>query len=227
MNRLRFLPLFFFFISLIPGLYLGSLLTPLRESAASSAIPHPMIVLANEQRNILIISVDRLQSARYQLRGIWEAIYAPNYPSITWVPIYPAVLGSDPSKNEELLRTFRLTPELHLDPSFVRYLHQRNFQWSGYLILDEVAIFEILQAFNINSVVDLSPTNQIKSIQSFCNSVTRLDKQPSLLDLYNRLSGHMVTDIRADEAFAEWQILLNHGGERFCEFPTLTLNQNP
>ena len=50
---------------------------------------------------------------------------------------------------------------------------------------------------------------------------------PNLLDLYNRLPGHMVTDIRPTEAFAEWQVLLNHGGERFCDFPTLTHSQNP
>jgi hypothetical protein len=235
MKPIRLLPFFFFLINALFGIALGSSFSLCQaESTPGRAMP----TLANAQRTILLLVVDRLKPEA-KLVAAWTLIYAPELRSPAWIPLYPALPSSDPAYAEELFQSFSLTQDIQPDPAFLDTLRQHNLAWSGYIVLDGDAILETMKFFdiptrprNLTDWLMLSSTrpqghdaalrNQIVLLDSICTSAAAQPNPFDLLKLYPRLRKHLKSDLDLRLAFSEWKQFFYPGADLQCQFPPIT-----
>ena len=257
MRYLRLFPyLALFLASLLIG-YLGglrvfdgsTLLASLKTGDEGLISNLSIPALANEQRSILLITADQLESHRPQLTGVWLVMYTPSEPSITLLPVYPA-----PSMNrtvKELAREFRLDKrDGNLVPvsGFFDLIRNQIPRWSGYILLDEAALGELTDLMtrfgNPSSKPGTNPASQLGSesqvgedpflilikqashYQDLCWGVAQVGPMNDLTelpDLFTLQNGHFSTDLIPAQLLAEIQNLAGEGKNIVCDFPTLSV----
>jgi hypothetical protein len=237
MKPIRFLPALLFLINVVFGAGLGFSLSPRSGQATQH---HAIPTLANDQRTILMIVVDKLGKDA-NLVAAWTLIYAPNLRRPAWIPIYPTLPQADLAYAEQLIGAFHLTKNNHPDPAFLDLLRQNNLAWSGYIIIDGEAILNTMEFFDIStrprSLAEwqmLSSTrpqghetalrNQIALLDSICTSAAVQPSGFDLIKLYPRLRKHTQADIDLRLAFSEWKQFFYPGNDLQCQFPTLPDN---
>lgn len=103
--------------------------------------------LPTGQHNLLFITADDLKIPNPRLESAWLILFVPPDARLTLMPIYPASLSSDSSKDQALSDAFIVEMKgenFHLGDSFIEILRARNIWWSGYTIMDRTALAEIL-----------------------------------------------------------------------------------
>lgn len=257
MRYLRIFPYLALFLATLLVGYLGglrvfdgsSLQTSLKGGKAGFISNVSIPALANEQRSILLITADQLDTTRPQLTGIWLVMFFPSDPRITLLPVYPA-----PSMNHtvlELARAFRLNhSEGNLVPvsSFFDLIRKQIPSWSGYILLDEAAIGEMTdlmasygKAFSESKKKpnsQLGPgthvgedpylilIKQASNYQDMCWGVAQMGSTNDLAelpDLFTLQYGHLITDLRLAQLLADIQNLAGEGKNIVCDFPTLSV----
>ena len=245
-----------FLTNLLIG-YLGGLrvLPTSLEKVASIAKSEPVFAdtpipsLANGQRSLLLITVDQLEARQPQLTGIWLVLYVPSDPRLTLLPIYPALSMKD--AGNELSDAFRLQNKAgHLspDPQFLDLVRAHVPWWSGYILLDEAAIAEVID-FMVNfekasKSPDPNHFSQVMSdlsiwedpyaalfgqaslYQEMCWGLAWMESGTALAQIQDRFAlkaGHFSTDLIPDQILAELQNLRGQAGSIVCEFPTLSV----
>jgi len=234
--------------------------TPTVTPALEATIPvpdiHPTEKLPEEsdqgmqqlpvaQRNLLVIGVDDLSAIESHLESIWLIIYRPDTPHFMFVPIYPTPQGEQTetdSINSSLPDLFKLDERKALQPEFLVALEEINFLWTDYIIMDKVALSDVVEflgrageksgldgASTVSSIPPalLEPQEslmqQAKLIQDLCLSVTSLTLEdhwrlPLLFDL---IPDHVITSVDLDTIANEWQSQLVQVRAVKCEFPSL------
>jgi hypothetical protein len=257
MKYLRSIPyLTIFLTNLLIG-YLGGLRvlpTNLRQAASnanSTAIitDTPIPSLANGQRSLLLLTVDQLETHQPQLTGIWLVLYVPSDPRLTLMPIYPAPDMNDSGK--EFSDAFKLETKagaLSPDPVFLDLIKKQVPWWSGYILLDEAAIGEVINFMaNFQQASKSLETNHFSQIvpelkrwedpysalfgqaslyQEMCWGMAWMESGVKLVKIQDRfhlMEGHFSTDLAPDQLLAELQNLRGQGGSIVCEFPTLSV----
>jgi hypothetical protein len=257
MKYLRGFPyLAIFLTNLLIG-YLGGLrvLPANPEKALSSGksdlifADTPIPSLANGQRSLLLITVDQLESRQPQLTGVWLVLYVPSDPRLTLLPIYPTPSAKD--AGNDLFDAFQLqniAGQLSPDPLFLDLVRESVPWWSGYILLDEAAIAEVIdfmvnfekasQSPNPNHfsqvVSDMRTWNdpyaalfgQASLYQEICWGMAWMESSTELAQIQDRFTlkeGHFSTDLIPGLVLAELQNLRGQAGSIVCEFPTLSV----
>jgi hypothetical protein len=257
MKYVRSLPyLAIFLANLLVG-YLGGLrifpaISRQTGSIAQSATvvsDTPIPSLANDQRSLLLITMDKLEESQPHLTGIWLVVYIPSDPRLTLLPVYPAPSIKDSGK--ELSDAFRLQNNagfLSPDPLFLDLIRAQVPWWSGYILLDEAAIAEVID-FMTNfqqASPDTDPAHksqvlselsqwedpysalfgQASLYQEMCWGMAWMASGTDLAQIHDQFTlreGHFSTDLVPDQILAELQNLRGQGGNIVCEFPTLSV----
>ena len=211
------------------------------EQAAQPAIleteipPQPVI-----QKNVLVIGVDNLQAKSPSLEGIWLVLYLSQKPEFTLMPVFPGIPAEDGkmrSQDYKLARLYRSD-----QAAFFAELEDRGIWWSGYYVLDRIALNEIAeQVDELTSepaeanrldvasvpVIDEDPhtakLEQGRFAQALCSRAAHLsvDQISELDDLFLLFSDHILSDVPKEQAAAELVGMLVEGSPITCEFPSL------
>jgi hypothetical protein len=208
----------------------------------------PIAVLNTGQRSILLVTTSSLSTLDSHLESVWLATYLPSGSDIRLLSIYPT--GDQPISDFEaqLVNSFGLNKkngQLVLDEEFQEILVGENYWWSGYLVLDEVAmadIFDLLGGLQlkgqtlsgeqvISELPDVTeePGNaysfQIAMLQSACKQFTRVASNAVLSQVRPLLSHHIITDLQSDQLETEIQSQLAGEHQPACKFPMLEKSQ--
>jgi len=205
-----------------------------------------------QQRNLLVIGVDDIDSETPGLNSVWLIIFMPNTPHFMLLPIYPNGTLADtnqPSTIGSLVEAFHLDRGKTPHDSFFKALEAKEIWWHAYVLLDETALLEISNFVGLNSE-DSDPHSshdfnnapspeddplgsllgQAEFVQSLCKRTTHLSAvdRSQYLKFLTKVGGHMRSDLDLETTITEWQQLLKQGGNITCEFPSLAApNFNP
>jgi hypothetical protein len=201
----------------------------------------------NGQRSILLINATSLNKPNPHLESIWLATYFTSDTTIQLLPIYPAVTSAMTVFEQELALTFGLDKQngaLVLDQDFMDILKNDNYWWSGYIVVDEVAmagLFNLLGGIELNGrnftgeqaaekfpVVQGDPqkatSSQIAILQSACHKIQEITPNPDLPQLSSLLPPHILTDLDSSQLQTEMQSFYSNHRKPTCRFPTLEIS---
>lgn len=200
------------------------------------------------QRNILVIGVDNLESPEPRLESLWMALYLTQTPALTLMPLYPSVPtedGQPPQEDALLAADFHLTQEGAPVPSFFATLQEWDMWWSGYILLDESALIQIvgwLSQANQDLWVEDSQLltdlprpwvdfnaaykGQTWLVRRLCEDVPWLEQNSAMVlsKITALIPSHLRTDLDVSQIAEEWCGMLAHKGGFKCELPFLLLN---
>jgi hypothetical protein len=172
MKKLRSLPyLVIFLVNLLVGFLGGSKVFPERAGniypmvELAVQMDNPIPAMANGQRSILLITVDKLDARKPRLTGVWALLYVPTNPRLTLIPVFPTLNNRD--TKGELAKSFKIQQEASsrkLDPTFIRLIQEQIPWWSGHIILDQRALAEVvdLWVYSSGMISNNSPSNDDK-----------------------------------------------------------------
>jgi hypothetical protein len=202
----------------------------------------PTPAAANGQRNILVIGVDDLNSSQPHLESVWLILYIVDRPQITLLPIYPGLPA------EKFSPLFKVGPDGAPDPVFLEALLEHGLWWSGYILLDEVALAEVIEAASrqsskdrnslsgVRAVAEVPPpwedpqrslSGQIHLAQYLCSQLDGSNPGLDIASLLELIPRHATTDLNLTRRAAELRHLLADPQGLSCEFPTLQFEAGP
>lgn len=235
---------------MIIGFRVGSIL---KQDEIAVTTPHPIPVtptsiptLKNGQHNLLVVIADDLTQAHPQLASIWLVTYFFDNPSITFLPIYPTLSNGSVYADEELFNDFEIIPvngQSSLSMTFLDALKQRNFWWSGYLIVDRQAFSWVLEPqvgtspdkkaayYNQNYLIQAEVIESPESVYSrytqllrdTCSQVAQQGSNLNWEVFRNMFPQHISTDFNVDTLIGEWVSSLRSNGTPVCNFPLETV----
>jgi hypothetical protein len=99
-------------------------------------------LLGSGQRSIMIVVADQLGAETPKLESVWLALYVPDEPSLTMMPVFP---GTHSKQNLEspLPPAFGLETvggQTRLSESFTAAVKETGIWWSGIILLDKEAL---------------------------------------------------------------------------------------
>ena len=200
--------------------------------------------MSNGQRSLLLISASSLTGQNPDLESIWLATYFPSESNLRLLPIFPAGDQAPSAMGSQLVHSFNLEKvggRLAVSEDFLNVLTTENYWWSGYIVLDDVAlaaVFNLLggiemkgQSFSGEQVLRDSPSPldhpaeaysyQIAILQSACTHLSQMITEADLTQLKLILPRHMLTDLEPDQLKMEIQSLLASDRQPACKFPLL------
>jgi hypothetical protein len=261
MKKLGSLPyLAIFLANLLVGYLGGSRVLP--EKPGDTALPleqttapgQSIPALANGQRSLLLISVDKLDERKPRLTSVWVVLYVPSDARLTLLPIFPALSAKDTL--DELTRNFSIHKEAdspRLNPAFEESVRQHIPWWSGFILMDEIALAEIIdiwvgstgvsagsnpssgKQFGSQLISELPRAwddpysalySQASLYQEICWGVAWAENGFHASQLQERITlfeKHLSTDLDPLLILSELQNLRGQGGSLMCEFPTLSV----
>jgi hypothetical protein len=204
--------------------------------------------LSTGQRSFLLIGVSSLNTLKPNLESAWLATYLPTGSDVRLLSIYPT--GNKPISDLEaqIIQSFGLDKkngQLILNQDFQNVLVAKNYWWSGYIILDEVAMADISDLLGgidmqgqiltgnqiITKLADVldQPKEayafQIAMLQSICKQFSHLSSNADLSQVGTVLHHHIVTDLRSDQLRTEFQSFMAGEHQPTCKFPMLEKSQ--
>lgn len=234
--------LIFFFIGIVGGRSIGMFTYSSKYLQINDANDNAPIV-NNGQQNLLILTVDRLASAKPEVKSIWLLITFPEFSNLTLVPIYPASEESRLTTKIDLSEAFELTDDRTLDSNYSKLLHDL-FYWDYYLIIDQLDLALIKgildqstfgnQTPNIQTSpillpqtgreFDFSLKGQVEYWDEICSDLSQYSNIEQLEDLFNQGSPYFNTNLKWKKFSSQWSLDPSEGKHLSCDFPTLTLN---
>ena len=209
----------------------------------------PSLPLAAGQRNILVIGVDDLNAPRPRLESVWLVLYINDLPQVTLLPVYPAPAGEGAETGRTLEDLFQLSAGKAPDPVFLDALQASGLWWSGYILVDEVAVVEVVDLVSKMSANNWSRTSGVRAVakvppawedrsaslagqaglvQAICRDAQGIASRKDISHLLDLIPRHASTDLNLTRTVSELRSLLSHPDGFSCEFPTLSVDlQNP
>jgi hypothetical protein len=222
----------------------------------AAAIPALTLVEGSQpvqQNNILVIGVDDLEAQAPRLESAWLVLYIAQTPHFTLMQIYPGKTsgsGDAGSPGVDLASLFQSDPQGSPGPDFFSELKARGLWWSGYIILDRLALAEAidliaeLSGAGVEQV--LSPGSaavarvpfawhdpqgayqgQVELIQKLCTAALNLhpDHLGKLEGYFLLFDRHIMSDIGREQLAAEMVGMLVHDSRITCELPFLDVDK--
>jgi hypothetical protein len=216
--------------------------------AAAAGSQNSIETMNNGQRSILFISTTSLTTSNPQLESIWLATYFSTDTVIRLLPIFPTRNQSKSDFDDQLMQSFKLDKLDRipiLDHDFIDLLKKNNYWWSGYIVLDNVAmtkIINLLGGIDINGkilmgdqVVEEFPkvsddpqdafSSQAAILQSTCHKLQAISLNPDMSKLFSLLPNHILTNLDSSQLQTEIQSVFADGRKPACRFPTLEISQ--
>jgi len=191
---------------------------------------------------LLLVQVDDLSRDKPVLETVWLMSYGDPEGELLFFPLLPSQAVDGAERDRSLVSSFALDKRGYPHPDFLRILKDRNLDWSGVMLLDRIALREVVSALGGVRVEDTLYTPaeistlwgmaqgdrekgrmiQAQFIRGVCNRLVVLDGGVSLLHLFERLPRHMALHHLTPTALSHiWQPLFT-GGDSSCQFPTLS-----
>ena len=234
-----------FSLFLPAGLWMGSSLGG--DAAIQQLLIHrftipPLPTPTTGQRNILIIGVDRLSTrptTPSRLESIWLAAYLPGQPFVTLVSIYPPLPTENGKQRSTIEEDFQLDADGAPGVKLINYLRRRQIWWSGHVILDEIAMIEIVDYLGgipadnrrLSGAIALGEIprpwddsaaairGQTSLLKQLCRQAAQIPVNPDLSRIIALIPDNMYTNVDIQFALQEWQHLLSGESRLDCEFP--------
>lgn len=195
--------------------------------------------LQNGQHNILIVTIDNSAEIQPKLHSIWLVTYFNNHSSINFFPISPTISNGNVKVDDYLhdnFGTIKADGYYYLTSTFLEILTQRNYWWSGYLVVDQQAFTEIANAtndpgsdyiFTGNNPTDREDLNNpdlilIHDSEFFINFCQDVTHQGTLFnwDVFRSLIPHLMSSsLDADLLIEEWSSSLTTADSPECVLP--------
>jgi hypothetical protein len=236
---------------------------PVPTPTQAAAIPTPAVAISAlvpvegsqpvQQNNILIIGVDDLEAPAPRLESAWLVLYFAQTPHFTLMQIYPGRIsgsGDTDSSEVDLASLFQSDPQGSPGPGFFTELKARGLWWSGYIVMDRLALAEAIELIaNLSGVggdQELLPGSsaiarvpfawhdpqgayrgQVELIQKLCTATVHLnpDHIGKLEDLFLLFERHIMSDIGREQLAAEMIGMLVHENRITCELPFLSVDE--
>jgi hypothetical protein len=191
--------------------------------------------------------VDDLESNRPQLESAWLVLYLAKTPHFTLMQIYPGKPSGQAgagSPSDDLASLFQSDSQGYPGPDFFSKLKALGLWWSGYVILDRLALAETIDLIaNLSGGSEgkaLSPGSravarvpfaghdlkgayqgQVELIQKLCAAAQYLNAGHigELEDLFLLFGSHFISDIGREQLAAEMVGMLVHENRISCELP--------
>lgn len=241
--RMTYAAVFVFFLLL--GIWTGKLsgtFKPARGPIATLRASSPLPTPSNGQTNLLVIGVDRLESRQPRLESIWLLGYFPDNPRVTLIPVFPASPGTHPAYLRSLQESFRISEHGRPSPEMLKTLQKDHIWWNGYVIVDDIAMIEIIDFLGGIEVNDrrvkgalaissfplpqedpsASLDGQTRLLDRICQQANLLLPSADLRKILNLIPDHIQTDADIFQAIRDWRALTNGKGNLVCEFPLHT-----
>jgi hypothetical protein len=199
------------------------------------------------QLNILIIGIDHLQAPAPRLESLWLVMTLPDSPRLTLMPLFPFP-DSASGQGAAPAYQFGLDADGRPDPAFLASLQTDGLWWSGYLLVDEIALIELVEFVNDTDIQNDSPLNGVLAVTGLptpdedarqaldghialaaelCRRTTRLSPAVDLAPLLALFPGHARTDLAPGDLAAAWKEMRSRGSGLACEFPSLPAQPLP
>ena len=200
-------------------------------------------VAPNGQRNLLLIGVDSLESSAPHLESLWLVLNlvsrSPDH--FTLIPLLPASPGMELIPPDNLTGSFRLDGKGAPQPDFFEVLHQADFWWSYYAIVDRQGTgvgdrpgrrngYRQRQTKRrsgcIQSAAGADDTQsslfkQSELVRAFCSPQTKPILNFDAGKIFRKLGQHIVSDLPVERFKEDWLMPVAKVGYPTCEFPTL------
>ncbi len=194
----------------------------------------------SQQRTVAYILADNLQSNAPRLIGVWFALYRPDLPKVTLIPLYPPNPANRASAGLDLSSSFKLTKEKTPDQEFVTAMKGFHAQWNGYILTDLEGVSRTVDwmqgietsqgkmdgatAFTILTQSWDDPSGalqgQVLLLSGACASIAKLSIEANWSGLAGALSpDHMRTDLPLDMMITDWKALVSASDPLSCEIP--------
>ena len=221
-------------------------LDPFQELRAAHQSAVPAVTLANGQRSLLVLGVDRLASREPRLQSAWLVAYFPGKSPVTLAPLYPEPPGLPSPSRQSLTQSFRLDPAGAPAPTFLERLHDRRLGWSSYLVIDEIGMIALLDylggvtldgrdldgAIAVGAVPLpwLDPAaalrGQTELLGAACLQARQAGPSGDAQRFLAEIQPHIRTDLDLSQAIKDWFDLASSKTPLTCEFP-LTSASHP
>ncbi len=226
-----------FIACLLVGIQAGSQsLHPSTSSATDT--PNPWIS-PSEQRTILVIVADDLSQPNPALEAVWLALYRPDLPKLTFLPLFPESPAGDNPSSPDLAGAFSLEKK-QPSASFLKKLAAYQVRWNGYLLTDEFAVsqsIDWMQGIDLSgspisgqAAVDslVSPAldrtaalaSQKTLVGALCQRISHLPLETNWVGLANTFSGtHLETSLQVETLVADWKAMMSTPSSYTCDIP--------
>lgn len=223
-----FLSILAFAACLVIGIQAGYISGHPSASTATDT-PNPFIS-PSQQRNILLILVDDLGASRPSLNAAWLALYRPDLPKVTFLPLYPASPSLAGTEVPDLAASFSLAKNLSPSTSFLKALGVYKVEWNGYLLADRYGLSQSIDwmegidmdgsrisgqtalgtllhpAGNSTGAAD----NQKHLLNAICQRTSQLPLEANWVGLAKSLQGkHINTDLGIDTLVSDWKAMMS------------------
>jgi len=196
-------------------------LSPSAASQASAAWE------PGEQRNLLVIGVNQLNSAQPVLESAWLVLYSPGLPHFSFIPLYPLQDTSRPDLEQAIQTAFKVDRNKTPSAAFLNALRSSGAWWNHYLLLDELALAELIDmsasptlperltglqlvAESLEGSSARSPVaTQARLISAFCRGAVHPAYPTDIAALLDRFSDHLSTDMKSRQILNELRWLFN------------------
>jgi hypothetical protein len=239
---------FLFLAFFVPGAWLGMTILIGKDNGPVDSNNHEDPVRSgggNQQKNLMFISVDSFSPHTSRLRGVWLAVYIPDRPDVSLIPIYPLYAETDALADQRILRSFALDAAGIPDNEFFDEL-KKSIWWDHYLIVDDYALSQWIDFIGgvsvegspldgyeaIKSVpvppIDLeeSLAGQVNLLGTICQRISIHPAPENFSTYLSGLADHMRTDTTVEDFLGPLLVSKTSDGPKInCEFPTLNITK--
>jgi hypothetical protein len=200
--------------------------------------------LNNGQRNILLIGVNTINASEAQLESLWLVTNLSSDSILRMLPIFPSGNETISDFEYNLYRSFKLEKQngnLALDQQFIRVLEENNYWWSGYFVIDHVAMKKFMNLlgkaddngeiiYRVQLIEEIPEaiedpkkafSIQLAIMQIACQRLAGLSQNPDLSQVIMLSPTHLLTDLDLYQFRTEWKKLFSDEHNPNCMFPTL------
>jgi hypothetical protein len=215
--------------------------------------PETERILKFNQHNLLVVQVDSLRAQQPVLQAIWLAIHVPEMGQVMLLPLYPSIKEvNGPGMNTALEAIAGLPSILDAGgnphPELLSALQTTGLWWHHTLVLDQVALIELLETAGSQSPPsDSAEETGFDPLQAVSSLAAEKDTPQAYLFLSARLYGqicsvwtlgtnpeanaeeisvispaHLKTDLNPAQAVVDEEPVVEQAGLH-CLFPSLGL----
>lgn len=193
--------------------------------ASEHTVSHPLFG-SDAQMNLLLVLSDDLTEARPRLEGLWMIIYQGSLSRLIFLPILPSTDAH--GEMERLQSMFTVQGDGRLAIDFIEAVRVKNIRLDGYVLIDRVAISELLQSGGAASPSSLEFSSmpeveallaQTKMLNTLCISAKSWARHTSLLEERGR-QVHFILVVQDERSFPP--PLNKLSADWACEVPGLS-----
>jgi hypothetical protein len=175
------------------------------------------------------------------------ALTIPGSPRLTLMPVYPSPAQQDEVAGPEksLALQFDLDAVGHPSPGFLASLKTTGLWWSGYLMIDQIALIELVEFVNDLDIEAENPMNGVLAVTGLadpeedsrgnlqgqtelaaelCRRTVRLAPAVDMAPLVALFPEHARTDLKPADLVSAWKNMRETNRGLACEFPASLSN---